>query len=63
MSTSTRPEGRGLGLVEGSRIRREVIAKGWLLGKYQRARAEFADHVLIYRDTKLALAIAAGLPP
>jgi len=49
--------------VEGSRIRREVIAKGWLLGKYQRARAEFADHVLIYRDTKLALAIAAGLPP
>jgi len=32
-------------------------------GQESAGQAEFADHVLIYRNTKLALAIAAGLPP
>jgi len=45
----------GWGVVEGSRIRREVIAPGRLLGRKQRARAEIADYVLIYRNTKLAV--------
>ena len=45
----------GWGVVEGSRVRREVIAPGRLLGKGQRARAEVADYVLVYRNTKLAV--------
>ena len=45
----------GWGVVEGSRIRREVIAPGRLQGQGQRARAEIADYVLIYRNTKLAV--------
>ncbi|MDE2442468.1 MAG: DEAD/DEAH box helicase family protein, partial [Betaproteobacteria bacterium] len=45
----------GWGVVEGSRIRREVIAPGRLLGRQQRAKAEIADYVLIYRNTKLAV--------
>lgn len=45
----------GWGVVEGSRIRREVIAPGRLQGKGQRAKAEIADYVLIYRNTKLAV--------
>lgn len=45
----------GWGVVEGSRIRREVIAPGRLQGRGQRARAEIADYVLVYRNTKLAV--------
>ena len=45
----------GWGVVEGSRIRREVIAPGRLQGCGQRARADIADYVLIYRNTKLAV--------
>ena len=45
----------GWGVMEGSRIRREVIAPGRLQGQGQRARAEIADYVLIYRNTKLAV--------
>lgn len=45
----------GWGVVDGSRIRREVIAPGRLQGKGQRARAEVADYVLIYQNTKLAV--------
>lgn len=45
----------GWGVVEGSRIRREVIAPGRLQGHGQRARADIADYVLIYRNTKLAV--------
>lgn len=33
----------GWGVVDGSRIRREVIAPGRLQGKGQRAKAEIAD--------------------
>lgn len=45
----------GWGVVDGSRIRREVIAPGRLQGKGRRAKAEIADYVLIYRNTKLAV--------
>jgi type I restriction enzyme R subunit len=41
--------------VDGSHIRREVIAPGRLQGRGQRAKAEIADYVLIYRNTKLAV--------
>jgi type I restriction enzyme R subunit len=47
----------GWGVVEGSRILREkqcVITPGRLLGGGKRAKAEIADYVLVYRNTKLA---------
>lgn len=45
----------GWGLVEGSRILREHrITVGRLLGGGKRAKAEIADYVLVYRNTKLA---------
>jgi len=45
----------GWGVVEGSRVRREVIAPGRLIGNGRRAAAEFADYVLEYRGHKLAV--------
>jgi type I restriction enzyme R subunit len=45
----------GWGVVEASRIRREVIAPGRLEGRGRRARPEIADYVLIYRNTKIAV--------
>jgi type I restriction enzyme R subunit len=45
----------GWGVVDGSRVRREVIAPGRLLGGRQRSQADIADYVLIYRNTKLAV--------
>ena len=47
----------GWGVVEGSRILREKqceITPGRLLGAGNRAKAEIADYVLVYRNTKLA---------
>jgi len=47
----------GWGVVDGSRILREkhcVISPGRLLGGGKRAKAEIADYVLVYRNTKLA---------
>ncbi len=45
----------GWGVVEGSRILREHgITAGRLLGGGKRAKAEIADYVLVYRNTKLA---------
>jgi type I restriction enzyme R subunit len=45
----------GWGVVEGSRILREHgITQGRLLGGGKRAKAEIADYVLVYRNTKLA---------
>ncbi|KQQ89158.1 EcoAI/FtnUII family type I restriction enzme subunit R [Massilia sp. Leaf139] len=45
----------GWGVVEGSRILREHgITTGRLLGGGKRAKAEIADYVLVYRNTKLA---------
>jgi type I restriction enzyme R subunit len=46
----------GWGVVEGSRILREYgITQGRLQGGGQRAKAEIADYVLVYRNTKLAV--------
>ncbi|PIZ23712.1 MAG: restriction endonuclease subunit R [Comamonadaceae bacterium CG_4_9_14_0_8_um_filter_57_21] len=47
----------GWGVVEGSRILREKqceITPGRLLGGGKRTKAEVADYVLVYRNTKLA---------
>ncbi len=45
----------GWGVVEGSRILREHgITQGRLQGAGRRAKAEIADYVLVYRNTKLA---------
>ena len=61
----------GWGVVEGSRILREhAITQGRLQGGGKRARAEIADYVLVYRNTKLAVveakdnrqAVGAGMP-
>nr|WP_254447092.1 DEAD/DEAH box helicase family protein [Dolichospermum sp. UHCC 0259] len=45
----------GWGVVENSRIRREVIAPGRLIGNSKRAKADIADYVLVYRGEKLAV--------
>jgi len=46
----------GWGVVEGSRIREEYgITQGRLQGGGKRAKAEIADYVLVYRNTKLAV--------
>ena len=46
----------GWGVVEGSRILREhAITQGRLQGAGKRTRAEVADYVLVYRNTKLAV--------
>jgi type I restriction enzyme, R subunit len=46
----------GWGVVEGSRVLREHgITAGRLQGAGQRARAEIADYVLVYRNTQLAV--------
>ncbi len=45
----------GWGRVDGSRVRREVIAPGRILGGGRRAREDIADYVLVYRGQKLAV--------
>ena len=45
----------GWGVDADSRVRREVIAPGRLLGAGKRAKAEIADYVLVYRNRKLAV--------
>jgi type I restriction enzyme R subunit len=45
----------GWGVVEGSRIRREVITLGRLQGAGKRSKQEIADYVLVYRGQKLAV--------
>ena len=46
----------GWGVVEGSRVHREYgITRGRLEGHGRRGRAESADYVLIFRNTKLAV--------
>jgi type I restriction enzyme R subunit len=44
----------GWGVVEGSRVNREVICPGRILGAGQRGEATTADYVLSYRGRKLA---------
>ncbi len=45
----------GWGVVEGSRVKREVISQGRLVGGGKRAKQEIADYVLLYRGMKLAV--------
>ncbi|MEY4761661.1 MAG: hypothetical protein RLZZ200_1517 [Pseudomonadota bacterium] len=46
----------GWGVLEGSRVLEEHrITQGRLLGGGQRSRADIADYVLVYRNTKLAV--------
>ena len=45
----------GWGVVEGSRVRREVITLGRLQGAGERAKQDIADYVLVYRSHKLAV--------
>jgi type I restriction enzyme R subunit len=45
----------GWGVIENSRIRREVIAPGRLIGNGKRANSEYSDYVLMYRGEKLAV--------
>ncbi len=45
----------GWGVVDGSRVRREVITLGRLQGAGTRAKQEIADYVLVYRNQKLAV--------
>ena len=46
----------GWGIVEGSRVQREAkITLGRIEGQGRRAKAEIADYVLVYRNTKLAV--------
>jgi type I restriction enzyme R subunit len=45
----------GWGVVDDSRIRREVIAPGRLQGGGRRGKSEIADYVLVYRNQKLAV--------
>jgi len=45
----------GWGVVEGSRVRREVITLGRLQGAGKRARPDIADYVLVYKNQKLAV--------
>ena len=54
----------GWGKVEKSRVRREVIAPGRLVGGGKKGKPDIADYVLIYRNQKLAVIEAkrVGLP-
>jgi len=45
----------GWGVVEGSRVRREVIAPGRIEGHGRKPKPVIADYVLVYRNTKLAV--------
>ena len=45
----------GWGVVDASRVRREVITQGRLLGAGKRAKQDIADYVLFYRGQKLAV--------
>lgn len=45
----------GWGVVEGSRIRREKITNGRLLGGGKRSKQDIADYVLVFRGQKLAV--------
>lgn len=45
----------GWGAVEGSRVRREMVAPGRLQGAGKRAKEDIADYVLFYKEQKLAV--------
>jgi type I restriction enzyme R subunit len=54
----------GWGKVEKSRVRREVITPGRLVGGGKKGKPDIADYVLVYRNQKLAVIEAkrVGLP-
>ena len=43
----------GWGKVDGSRVRREVITNGRLIGGGKRSKQDIADYVLFFRGQKL----------
>lgn len=45
----------GWGVVDGSRVRREVITLGRLQGAGKRATQDIADYVLFYKEQKLGV--------
>lgn len=45
----------GWGKIDKSRVRREVIAPGRLVGSGKRSKPDIADYVLVYRNQKLAV--------
>ena len=45
----------GWGVVDGSRVGREMIAPGQLIGAGRRGKQDIADYVLFYRGQKLAV--------
>ena len=45
----------GWGIVEGSKVRREVITLGRIQGSGKRSKQDIADYVLEYRNRKLAV--------
>ena len=45
----------GWGVTESSRVRREVIAPGRILGAGKRAKEDISDYVLMYKNQKLAV--------
>ena len=52
----------GWGVVEGSKILREYrITEGRIEGRGRRSKADIADYVLVYRNTKLAVVEAKAL--
>lgn len=54
----------GWGKIDSSRVRREIIAPGRLVGGGKRGKPDIADYVLVYRNQKLAVIEAkrVGLP-
>lgn len=54
----------GWGIIEGSRVRREKITNGRLIGGGKRSKQDIADYVLVFRGQKLAVIEAKriGLP-
>ena len=52
----------GWGVVEGSKILREYrITEGLIEGRGRRGKADIADYVLLYRNTKLGVVEAKAL--
>lgn len=45
----------GWGVVDGSRVRREMVTLGRLIGGGRRGKQDIADYVLMYRGQKLAV--------
>jgi type I restriction enzyme R subunit len=45
----------GWGMVDGSRVQRETITRGRLIGNGRRSRQDVADYVLVFRGHKLAV--------